>query len=530
MPIIKIFILIVSFLFCIGCMQDPFGSYPESIRNATPHEEINPPLVIPHRMVSEDFAQITASHNDLWRASVGNEFSMVITSRIFLDEEDFDDFIVEIVSPPLIGEVYSFREIQQVSSKEKRYLFKWTPSRSFTGDHLKKAINLRFQVRTAGRLNLNKLENFPVIVYRTSLLVRPEVTSITMPSILEDGEGCVIQVQVFDINSNENHPPIIEFINMDEDYDLTDLIAFVDKKMISQYLWEFEFHFKTEMLDEINRDSIHYKLGVQARSHFNVPSLVKASHFTIIKDQNNIPQITGPTNITVYTGTQSHFQLHVEDQLRESLSIQIIVPQDQHNIPGSFEYYTQEKDEGFDITVIWKISEQSLLPHLDTDTDIESNESNQYNLKIEITNSDNGEPLLHIITAHVNPDMPESSVNLFPLIEQNEQVDNHSDQVDTADVDNPSDHVNTEEDVDNPSDQVDITDVDNPSDDATTEDVEDPTLEDNPKNSPVEDSSTGTQPSADIEAIDHSPSSLTDPQVDPLSDSEKTNDEAVDES
>ena len=157
-------------IFCMGCQQDPFGHYPDSIKNAS--SKRNPFYIrvsdFRDQMIFENIASINAD-SDIWLTFVNDDFSIEIRSHVSLDNRDFNNFKVELVSPVLVNENHTFIEVaDSLSRKEKKYVFRWSPSESFLGHRFLRIINLEFQLSTTGHKNINISKSFPVFIYKTS--------------------------------------------------------------------------------------------------------------------------------------------------------------------------------------------------------------------------------------------------------------------------------------------------------------------------------------------------------------------------
>ena len=353
-----IFQICLLVLYC-GCTRDPFGRYPDSVKNASPYTK--DVYYLGHnfekQIVFENVARIEAS--DIWQTFVGDEFNMVVTGHVLLEEENFHDFYIELVSPPLDNEIYEFREADatQHDPKKKQYIFQWNPSSSFLGNDFRKVINLRFQLKILGKVNVSIFDNFPVFVYEKPILTKPAVLSIENPSLVSSGSVCKIKVKVFDSNSSEDYPPIVDFVDVSDRYDASDLITFSNKTQLDDQTWEFEYDFTAPLLEEENQ--VPYLFEVLAISRFGVSSSTERSQLTIFRDMNNLPEIIGPENITAYTATNSHIELLVQDPFNGELSIDEIISINSVSIPGSFIARKRKEDGYFKVSIIWDIPENT---------------------------------------------------------------------------------------------------------------------------------------------------------------------------
>ena len=348
-------------MLCSACTRDPFGRYPEAVKNASPYTK--DVYYLGHhfekQIVFENIAKIETS--DVWQTSVGDQLNMIITGHVLLEEEYFHNFDIELVSPPLHNEIYEFGEVDtgERDSKKKQYLFQWKPSNSFLGDDFKKVIDLRFRLTIVGKVNVSLFDTFPVIVYGEPILIQPTVVSIEHPSVVSNEDVCKIKVKVFDQHSSEEYPPIIDFVDVDERYDASELIAFSSKSQVSDHTWEFEYDFTAPSLEQ-GEIQFPYQLEALAISRFGVSSESKRSQLTVVRDTDKLPQITGAEEITVYTATTPYIVLQVQNPFNGRLSVhEEIVTSNSVNIPGSFIAHQREKEGYFEVTIIWNIPENT---------------------------------------------------------------------------------------------------------------------------------------------------------------------------
>ena len=355
---IKLFtVLCLLMLFC-SCTRNPFGRYPDEVQDASAYTK--DVYYLGHnfgqQIVFENIANIEAS--DIWQTFVGDSFNMVVTGHVLLKDEEFDDFYVELVSPPLDNERYEFNEVDTGDeSKEKQYVFQWEPSSSFLGDDFRKVINLRFRLTivTKTSINITIFDNFPVFIYEQPILTEPTIVSIENPAMVSSESVCKIKVKVFDRNSNEDYPPVIDFVDVDRRYDVSDLITFSNKSQIDDYTWEFEYDFRPQPLGE--EKQIPYQFEVRALSKFGVSSSPKRSQLTIFRDMENLPEVMGAENITTYAGSNFVMELQVQDPFNGDLSLDRLLHSG--DIPGSFEAYKRKGNNGFSVSIIWNIPENT---------------------------------------------------------------------------------------------------------------------------------------------------------------------------
>ena len=346
-------IYLLTLILCCGCMRDPFGRYPDSVQDASVYTK--DVYYLGHnfeqQVVFEDIARIEAT--EVWQAFVGDQLNMVITGHVLLEDENFDDFHIELVSPSLANEVYEFREVNpaQDDSKKKQYVFRWNPSSSFLGEDLRRVINLRFRLTIVGKVNVSVFDNFPVFVYKKPNSTEPILVSIEKPSSVFSGETCKIKITVIDRTSSKGSPPVIDFLDVDDEYD-ADLITFSKKTQIDNYQWEFEYDFIAPSLE---RDYTTYHFEVLAMSRFGVSSPVRRSQLTIIRNMENLPQVLGPKEITVSTSNVSHFGLEVQDPLNSgSLEVDRVFSLNSSDI-GSIGAFVQKRGDIFNISLRWNV-------------------------------------------------------------------------------------------------------------------------------------------------------------------------------
>ena len=361
-------------IFCISCARNPFGRYPEAVENASPYTKDT--YYLGHnfgrQIVFENIGKIEAS--EMRQTFVGDNFNMVVTGHVFLEDENFHDFNIELVSPPVDNEIYEFNEIgtEEGDSIKKRYLFQWRPSSSFLGDDFRKIINLRFRLTIVGKVNVSIFDNFPVDVYGEPIRTQPVIISIENPSVVSSEGICKIKVRVFDQHSSEGYPPIIDFLDIDKKHDVSDLIAFSNKSQVDDHTWEFEYEFTPPSLEQGERQ-FSYNFEAVAISRFGVSSQAGRSQLTVVRDMDNLPQIIGLEEIIVYTATNSYIELQVQNPFNGRLSVGDVTSS--ANIPGSFIAHQKDKDDHFEVSIIWSIPE-------DTEG---ANVSGEYDFNINMT-------------------------------------------------------------------------------------------------------------------------------------------------
>ncbi len=372
---IKFFVFLCLLMLFCSCTRDPFGRYPDEVKDASPYPKNVYYLGhnFENQIVFESIATIEAS--DIWQTFVGDKFNMVVTGHVLLKDENFDDFHIELVSPPLDNEIYGFSEVdtEEDGSKKKQYIFRWQPSRSFLGEESPKVIDLRFRLTIVreNRASISRFDNFPVFVYEKPILTEPTILSIEHPSMVSSESICKIKVRVFDVNSSEDYPPVIDFVDVDRRYDASDLITFSNKSQLDDHTWEFEYNFKPKPLG--GESQISYELEALAISKFGASSPSKSSQLIIFEDMDSLPQVIGPENITVYTGTTSFMELQVQDPFNGDLSLDRIL--NSENIPGHLTAETRKGNNGFGISITWD------MPANTEEADI----SGEYELYVKMT-------------------------------------------------------------------------------------------------------------------------------------------------
>ena len=346
----KFVFLINCLLFFIACSQDPFRNYPDYIKKAIPYEEIakQSNIHLKNRVISKNFASITAS--DVWRTSVGDDFAMDVTGLVFLNDSDFDGFNIELVSSLPNSEVYSFEEIERTNKGEKRYLFRWSPSPHFMGDQSQRVINMKFQLTTYGTLDVQKTQNFPLFVYKDSIPIQPEIISVVMSSTVRLGDSETIKISVRDESSSIDLPPSIIF-NDTNNNNPVPFISFLDKRMIREHYWEFEFNIDTDLLEEFI-DPLIYSLDVIALSALHQQPSQRKIEITFINEDFN-PQIIGPQSITVYRGGRNYILLQVVNHpFDEILSVKL---QDFSTNYGQIEVISEDTPSHFNVFLMWDV-------------------------------------------------------------------------------------------------------------------------------------------------------------------------------
>ena len=354
------FVILTTYLLvlCSGCMRDPFGRYPDSVEDASIYTK--DVYYLGHnfekQIVFEDIARIEAS--EVWQTFVDDDFNMLVTGRVLLKDENFDDFHIELISPPLDNEAYEFREINtdQGDPKQKKYIFQWNPSSSFLGDNLRRDISLEFRLTIVGKVSVSIFNSFRVFVYKRPIRIEPTV-SIENPSLVFSGDTSKIKVTVIDRNATEDYPPVIDFVDIDEEYD-AERISFSSKTQIDNYQWEFEYDFTAPLL-EGDQTTYDYDLGVRAISRFGVPSPVIRKQVSVIKNMDILPEVSAPEEITMHTSnesnTESHIELQVENPFNGNLTVDRVISLNSSRIPGNVGHRLTNKDDTFDVTIRWSL-------------------------------------------------------------------------------------------------------------------------------------------------------------------------------
>ena len=377
--------LLIAFL-SIGCTQDPLAGLPKSTRdrlNALADVEFKKgdgDLESQIKEISSTFGRILA--DDFWQASPEEEFEMILTAKVFLDEDQFDDFNVELDDPLFANEDYSLTQIPDdtENKNERKYLFKWTPSENFLSNHFEKCVPINFKLQTSGESVLERIDAFTVFVTNKTQL--PVLQIIDMFREMQEGDEGVMTVHVFDPQATEANPPvlILEKVEFSEDVqvveteeeqteDLNQLLHFMQMEKIDENVWRFQYRLMSSILDA-GVDSVTYALKMFAAS---VSGVSDTNQVTLtVFNRVLIPKVIGPTSVKLHPGKTSSIFIQVLDPLASgNLSSQLLTAKE--DLPGEVVFNYDTTSNGMLVSLSWSIPE-----------DIDA--SQKYTAAIEISN------------------------------------------------------------------------------------------------------------------------------------------------
>ena len=235
-----LFFLFIGFL-AISCRQDPLSGLPKSVKDRlsmlSDVEFKRKSLDLQVKEVSSTFGRILA--DDFWQASLDKEFEMVLTAKIFLDEDQFYDFNVELEDPVFENEDYSLIQIpnEAENKNEKKYLFKWDPSENFLLNYFEKCIPITFKLQTFGGFVLERTDAFTLFVTNKSQL--PVLQVVDMSKEIKENDEGVMTVHVFDPQATAANPPVLilnevdfgeNILEEERPRDLNQLVHFLKKE------------------------------------------------------------------------------------------------------------------------------------------------------------------------------------------------------------------------------------------------------------------------------------------------------------
>ena len=364
------YILLLCFLsialLTIGCAQDPLASLPKSVKdrlNALSNVEFKKKdLDTQIDEVSSTFGRILA--DDFWKASPEEEFEMILTAKVFLDEDQFDDFDVELEDPLFADEYYSLTQIPDdtENKNERKYLFKWIPSENFLSDHFEKCVPITFKLQTSGDFALERIDTFTLFVTNKSQLPVLQVVDM-FREIQEDNEG-IMRVHVFDPQATEINPPvlILDEVEFSEDAqmreeekprDLNQLLHFMQREKIDENIWEFQYRLTSNVLDP-GADSKAYALEMFAAS---VSGISDTHQITLnVFNRVLIPTVIGPSSVKLYAGKTSSVFIQVLDPLASgNLSSKLLTAKE--DLPGEVVFDYDTTTEGILVSLSLSIPE-----------------------------------------------------------------------------------------------------------------------------------------------------------------------------
>ena len=390
-------LLFLFIAFLIGCTQDPLASLPQSVKNrlnrlsdvAFHKKDLDSQI----KDISNTFGRILA--DDFWQVSSDKEFEMVLTAKVFLDEDQFDDFNVELEDPIFENEDYSLSPIpdEAENKNEKKYLFKWNPSENFYLNHFEKCIPITFTLRTSGTLVLERPDEFTLFVTNKSQL--PVLQIVDMSTEIEEGDEGIMVVHVFDPQATTTNPPvlILDKVTSDKDVsqeekpkDLNQLLHFVNRERIDDHIWSFEYRLTSNVLDP-DLDSVTYALKMFATSVSGISDTHQAA--LTIFNRVSIPNVIGPASLRVYPGRTYSVFIQVSDPLASGqLSSQLLTATE--DLPGEVILSYDTTPSGMQISLHFSIPED--------DT------SQTYTASIEISNEgiENSQTVSEIVTHDIS--------------------------------------------------------------------------------------------------------------------------------
>ncbi len=371
-------LLFFLFLLVVGCEgglhQNPLHEYPDYIQNATLPDNI--PKKPPREPISSEFARIIT--NDPWAMVVGQSFSVGVDAYLFLEDEMYQDFRVELTSPPPEGEDYSFEEVIEEHNygyesvedeegeeeeddksvlKQKEYLFQWTPSQSILDDDIRKVYYLTFTLITDGDVALVRNKTIPVFIARRFEV--PKITRVKLPVILKEGESGEMTIFVEAPDSSEMHAPTLQFESpaIKTHSDLRSYINFVEKKWLENGKWEFKYFIDLPKGVDISVTHKKHSLRVRAISAFGIRSDFTKAEVTVNNAVQD-PTIAGPRDVTIVEGGRTNIFLSAFDPTLsgEELKARLITPV--VSLPGEvFLSYLPMPGGGLEISINWFLPE-----------------------------------------------------------------------------------------------------------------------------------------------------------------------------
>ena len=364
----------------VNCTQDPLSNLPTSAKDRlnmlsdTQFKRKN--LDSQVREISSNFGRILA--NDFWQASPEKEFEMILTAKVFLNEDQFDNFNVELEDAVFENEDYSLNPISSgtESNNERKYLFKWNPSENFLSNYFEKCIPITFKLQTSGDLILERTDAFVLFVTNKSRL--PVLQIINMPrAVKEDDEG-IMTVHVFDPQATTTNPPVVmlnevkfheDVLDEERPRDLNQLLHLVGSEKIDENIWKFEYRLISNVLNA-GLDRVTYALEMFATSVSGVSDTQKVT--LTVFNRVLIPKVIGPSETTLHAGKTSFIFIQVLDPLASgNLSSRLLTAEE--DLPGEVIF-------NYDITPEGMLVFLSLSAPEDVDT------SQKYKASIEIMN------------------------------------------------------------------------------------------------------------------------------------------------
>lgn len=365
-------LLFFLFLVLVGCKggQNPLHEYPDYIQNATLPENIpQKPIREP---VSSEFARIIT--NDPWAIVVGQEFAMEIDAYLFLEDDMYQDFRVELTPPPPEGEDYSLEEIVAEDRdydyeegdeeennghvlKQKEYLFKWTPSQSILEEDIRKVYYLTFTLITDGEVALIRNKTIPVFISRRFEI--PEIKKVKLPKTLKEGETGEMTVLVEVPDSSEMQSPTLQFESPDlkTHSDLRGYLSFVEKKWLENGKWEFKYFIDLPKGIDVSVSQKKHSLRVRVISPFGIQSEFTKAEMTVNNTVQD-PVVVGPSDAMILEGGRTNVFLSAYDSALsgEQLSARLVTPL--ISLPGEvFLSYLPISGGGLEISINWFLPE-----------------------------------------------------------------------------------------------------------------------------------------------------------------------------
>ena len=372
--------LLVTFLVA-SCTQDPLAGLPEPAKNRfnmlSDFELKRKTLDSQAEEVSHTFGRILA--DDFWLAASDKEFEMILTAKVFLDEDQFDEFDIKLEDPVFENEDYSLSQIlnDTENKNEKKYLFKWTPSEDFLSNYLEKCIPVKFTLQTSGDLAFERPDVFKLFVTNKSKV--PVLQIVDMFREIQEGDEGVMRVHIFDPQATDMNPPvlILDKIELSEDAqiderqprDLNQLLHFMQGERIDENIWELEYRLIPDIL-EAGLDNVPYTLNMFAIS----VSGVSDTHQVTLTVFNRvlIPKVVGPASLQVRAGQTYSVFIQVSDHLDSGeLSSRLLTAAE--DMPGDVEFDYNTTSDGMRISLYFSIPE-----------DVDA--SQEYEASIEILN------------------------------------------------------------------------------------------------------------------------------------------------
>ena len=387
-------VLCLFVILLMSCTQDPLKDLPQSVQ-----KRINELLGatksygVKQRQeeVSYIFGQLT-SENDFWQVAPGKEFRQIITANVFMDEDQFDDFHVNLKDSKFEGENYSLDLISSdnENKNEKKYLFRWTPSQSFLENYLEKIIDVGFQLQTTGSfiLDKNKVDQFKLFVTKYFQSQPLRIQPIDVFTEMKEDDEEIMKVHVY-----SSQPPVLMFGQVNSDMqeedqprDLRQLLHFISKKKTTdENIWEFQYYLRTNPSPGMRHTNYALNMFAFSADGISDPYTVTLTVFNHVL----IPQVIGPKSITISPGQLA------------SIFVQVLDPLASGNL--SSRLLTQSKDLPGDVRFNYDLITDGILISLHLNVPYDVDVSQNYKIEIEILNEgiENSQQVLESVVHNI---------------------------------------------------------------------------------------------------------------------------------